>query len=875
MHVKPVPSCSTLLTAMLFALLAPASSLNAQCGTSVVWHDGGPVKAMLANESYLYVGSANGLRIIDVSGASPVERSSYVLDGDPLVIERAGTYLYVALGERGVEIIDIADPANPVHLSTIAGGDSQDLAAVDGRLHILWNGDVRTYNVSNPAIPQFLNTYSFGDLREIEARNAIVYAASGTTLFALDYSTPASPFLRDSIAFIRTNARAMDVRPGICAVANGDNIYLYDISNPSSLSLTTTLVGVSDDGFFSRPMCEFGQADGVPVLYYINSFSEVDSVSLANPASPVQMPAFSDLSGTEAFAAPPASRAYIATSEVLYGYEVTLNAGHDLAWEEEITPVDGNGIYVSGSTLAWAGNDSMLLYDVTNPASPVLASQTAVVGGSNEFRCVGNLAYVLSFDDLLSVYDIASPASPVLLGSDDLRDTQSMDVAGQYLYALTYTDDLEIFRVNDPTNIRRQSTTPLGCSPSNIFVRGEHAFVMCFDQVQIYDIGDPTAPILRYTSHLSQDLGYQDLEIYGDLLITLEGNGRVEVLDISNVSNPVLKWWTDSGNSGKLAMSGSLLVVNENVGDGMDLVDLADPDAPVVLPQTLRRSGVIDHVVTIGDIMYATGYMAGIDAFDLPGLPRITTQPQDAGVCQNAPSVQFAVTLAEPAGVIYRWRRGGNSLNNGTTAWGTTISGATTATLTLASPDLQDLGLYDCEITNACGTITTRDASLVLGVNPVIVIPPEDRYVCPSGSATFSVGWLGTTPGTFAWQAELPRGSGTWTTLSDTTLPGFAISGATTRFLTLSANPGETFPDAILTNFRCIVTNACASTTSTSAALIVCRADFDCSGFVDTDDFTSFVAAFELGTDDADFDETGFVDTDDFTAFVLAFESGC
>ncbi len=54
-----------------------------------------------------------------------------------------------------------------------------------------------------------------------------------------------------------------------------------------------------------------------------------------------------------------------------------------------------------------------------------------------------------------------------------------------------------------------------------------------------------------------------------------------------------------------------------------------------------------------------------------------------------------------------------------------------------------------------------------------------------------------------------------------------------------------------------------------------CPADFDVSGFVDLDDYTAFVAAFEAGTQNADFDGTGFVDTDDFTAFVVAFEAGC
>ncbi len=56
---------------------------------------------------------------------------------------------------------------------------------------------------------------------------------------------------------------------------------------------------------------------------------------------------------------------------------------------------------------------------------------------------------------------------------------------------------------------------------------------------------------------------------------------------------------------------------------------------------------------------------------------------------------------------------------------------------------------------------------------------------------------------------------------------------------------------------------------------VLAPSDYDGSGFVDTDDFTSFVTDFELGVEAADFDGSGFVDTDDFTAFVLAFEAGC
>ncbi|MCC6428595.1 MAG: S8 family serine peptidase [Phycisphaerales bacterium] len=54
-----------------------------------------------------------------------------------------------------------------------------------------------------------------------------------------------------------------------------------------------------------------------------------------------------------------------------------------------------------------------------------------------------------------------------------------------------------------------------------------------------------------------------------------------------------------------------------------------------------------------------------------------------------------------------------------------------------------------------------------------------------------------------------------------------------------------------------------------------CPADFDGSGFVDIEDYSAFVLAFEAGDESADFDESGFVDTDDFDAFVEAFENGC
>jgi formylglycine-generating enzyme required for sulfatase activity len=65
-----------------------------------------------------------------------------------------------------------------------------------------------------------------------------------------------------------------------------------------------------------------------------------------------------------------------------------------------------------------------------------------------------------------------------------------------------------------------------------------------------------------------------------------------------------------------------------------------------------------------------------------------------------------------------------------------------------------------------------------------------------------------------------------------------------------------------------------------------CPADFDNSGFLDSDDFILYVSQFVLGCTgpgipdlacimNADFDNSGFVDSDDFIAYVAAFDAGC
>lgn len=161
-----------------------------------------------------------------------------------------------------------------------------------------------------------------------------------------------------------------------------------------------------------------------------------------------------------------------------------------------------------------------------------------------------------------------------------------------------------------------------------------------------------------------------------------------------------------------------------------------------------------------------------------------------------------------------------------------------------------------------------------------IVAAPSAVITCQSGTAVLSASVIGSPTLMYQWQWR-PSAADQW---KDVDLANFANSqnyyfaafGSRGSALTVQFDiPEWAPPPYAVVEFRLVVANDCGTDVSSSATVTICPADFDCSGFVDTDDYDAFVHAFEDGTDNADVDGSGFVDTDDFDFFVHAFEAGC
>lgn len=146
---------------------------------------------------------------------------------------------------------------------------------------------------------------------------------------------------------------------------------------------------------------------------------------------------------------------------------------------------------------------------------------------------------------------------------------------------------------------------------------------------------------------------------------------------------------------------------------------------------------------------------------------------------------------------------------------------------------------------------------------------------CPSGACCLPLGnCVTSTQAACLGQGGIFQGVGSSCGSTNCPQPSGACCLGNGFCLSLSEAECSGLPDA---TFKGPLTT-CADGNGNGTADIcetICPADFDQSGFVDIEDYTAFVLAFELGDDSADFDLSGFVDIEDFTGFVLAFEDGC
>jgi hypothetical protein len=200
----------------------------------------------------------------------------------------------------------------------------------------------------------------------------------------------------------------------------------------------------------------------------------------------------------------------------------------------------------------------------------------------------------------------------------------------------------------------------------------------------------------------------------------------------------------------------------------------------------------------------------------LPLTPVILSQPASL-VIGAGTNAAFTVAAVGPS-LVYLWSKGTTPLSGGGR-----ISGAASASLTIAGVTDSDAGAYSCAITNVNGSTNTAPATLTVIDPPVITLQPQPpgQVTYAGSNLVFQVAAQGTPPLSYRWfRSGVPLVDGT------------NISGSATA--TLSLTVASTADQGL---YQCSVSNFANVAMSAGAAVFVHQTEV-----LFTDDFETYPA---------------------------------
>jgi len=170
--------------------------------------------------------------------------------------------------------------------------------------------------------------------------------------------------------------------------------------------------------------------------------------------------------------------------------------------------------------------------------------------------------------------------------------------------------------------------------------------------------------------------------------------------------------------------------------------------------------------------------------------PSITTQPQSQTVTAGQ-SVTISVVAGGTAPLTYQWKKNSS-----------TITGATSDSLTITNVQNANAGAYTVVVSNNTSSVVSDAATLTVTAAPVapsIATQPQSQTIMAGSSVTFTVSATGTGPLIYKWEKN-------GVTVADTTLNRYTIANVT------NSDAGT---------YSVVVRNSVDSVTSLNAVLTV------------------------------------------------------
>lgn len=803
------------------------SLVNGSGGANILRPDAIKVSGNLA---YLLSYGGSLLEVVDISDASNPKHKSVVtglFGANDIFV--AGNYAYVS-GIGAFYVVDISNPSFPKIIGTLKDGNGSapylgwaQSVYVSGNYAYVGNtaygkspAALEIINISNPAKPVHASSLLDGNgqapylklLTRMTVVNNLLYAVDNTSqaLEIVDISNPLAPLHKGALSGGKGSPPFLSGSYNVAI--QGTTAIVVNQASSSYPNLEFIDVSIPDKPLHLGSFTDssLGLARGIKIVNnyaFITSeqFNSVEIIDLTSLTSPTVKSVVSSGPGGPILNSP-------SSVFTLGNYSYVVNKKNNIDGSLEIldvsdpaTPLHASNLPVGGDLVsvfvsksvsnpnaiyAYAVDNAKNLLDiidVTNPFAPVLVSSFASGSASSLFTSptsvfvLGKYAYITgSASNSINILDISNPKSPTQVGTlqdnINLQGAQSVYVSSVngLLYAFiacSTGNNLAIVNVSIAAapslvaSIKNAggSSPPYLNNPVSVYVSNNTAYVASkgsgtvgTSALEIIDVNKPNTPV-----HLGALNDSQTFLVTQPTGVSISGKYAfvsmkygIEAVDISSPTNPTHS--TSLGNQLasppiSIFISGGyayLPVIGNSVG--LSIVDLYAPRVDIISPS----SGPIGTSVTLTGQNFNSFISATIGGIPAPitsltGTSLTLTIPNGASINKIdlsyngqrfSSSKNFVVTPAPtPATLI---------LQNGFTAGWSDI-GASTYYLDVSSDNFSTFvsGYNSLNV----GNVTSYQVSgLAEGTSYQYRIRSSDGVQTSGNSNSVSVSTLPSTP---------------------------------------------------------------------------------------------------------------------------------
>ncbi|MBL0062892.1 MAG: T9SS type A sorting domain-containing protein [bacterium] len=492
-------------------------------------------RSMCVYGEYTYVSDIEaGLLIYDTSvPESPVLAGSVPWTGYSAEVRIVNGYLYAAKGDSGMVVYSLSSPTTPVAVTNVHESDAgyYRLTQHDTLLIVGTNRGLEVFDVREPAEPVFLGQYQAAHNEYIGALDVVgtlAYCATEMNLRVLDLTNPALPADLGTIDMSFPSAVAVEGEFLYTCDRSG-RLITYHRDSSTVLTALDTVVTYASGG--SAKLVQRGGE-----LFAIWQSAMLARISLSTPGNPVVTDLLDE--GHDLSSVLIHNENLIAAGSYIDVFDVANPSAPFLRGSANVIGFRNSSVAYGEYLFVTSSFDSLDIYRIENNG----AVEHVGSYGEHEEEDFGKLWMLDNYlysqsnfsSDGIRVLNVSDPLNIVRVDTPNLSSSgQSPVVYNEYLYVSNF-DTIEVVDVSDPSNPTTISAFPRGVRGLEMALNRNYLYVedIFTDSCAVFDLSDPTEPALMGFIDGFDDFGIS----HDDYMFVVD---RGNELTVYNLQNPL------------------------------------------------------------------------------------------------------------------------------------------------------------------------------------------------------------------------------------------------------------------------------------------------------------------------------------------------